>query len=194
MRLALFSALACVAALALAGCVPSLHPVCTDRTAILDDRIVGFWEGTDGDCVGFQRLSANRYYELVVPPGNARKPPSEREDNYEIRLIKLGQSLYMDLFPKDRETVVDDPPAHVFVRIWLRQDELHMSLMDPSYFANLIKQKKIIVKHKTLEDGDILLTAGTAELQKLLVRLDSDPKAFQEPRVYKRRSTGPCPE
>ena len=46
------------------------------------------------------------------------------------------------------------------------------------YLENLIRNKKIRIKHEVTEDGGYVITAPTEELQKYLVKYSDIPEAY----------------
>ncbi len=60
-----------------------------------------------------------------------------------------------------------------------------LAFFDPSYLEELIDEDRIKISHIRHDNG-ILLTAGTRELQKFVIKYGDEEDAILEPDVFKR--------
>ena len=176
-------------ALALSGCVLSLHPLYTDETAVFDPALVGTWRGDDGEDTWYFRREGDTLYSLVYTTDGK---PGE----FDARLVKLGEFHFLDLFPEAPNVDANNfykfhlLPAHSFLKVSIDGDVLRMSLMDEGnrWLKHAIRNGDVDIKHEQPYDGDdiILLTAPTNELQAFVLKLAENKDAFGEPGVLRR--------
>ena len=174
-----------VMAVLLAGCVPSLQPLYTDREVVFDPALLGGWVDKGGeDKWVFSRSGDKNHYEVV----NTRRGKSP--GSFEGHLVQLGAYRFLDLYPTEPD--IDNEtykfhliPAHSISRIWLEGDVLRVATLDQDWLWGNIKESKIQIAHERL-DNSLLLTAPMAELQKLVLRYADDPKAFPDPSEFQR--------
>jgi hypothetical protein len=107
--------------------------------------------------------------------------PKNKYTEYHLHLVKLGNNLFIDLFPE--EWIKDDGflaihlvSAHTFAKIDIG-DKLEISWFDSEFLQKLFYEKKIRIKH---ENNGVytLLTAKPEELQKFVIKYANEDKAF----------------
>lgn len=84
------------------SCIPSLHPLWTQDKLVFEEKLIGDWRQTNDEDItlwnfsgGFdekKNLASN--YELIHREG-------ESEAKFEIHLVKLGEHLFLDIYPDD---------------------------------------------------------------------------------------------
>ena len=168
-----------VLALLATGCGPvtSLHPLYTRSSVSSDPALPGTWAG-DGDLAGdawtFEK-SGDDAFALV------RTSEGEQPDRFDIHLVRLGQFLFLDASRRD-ETV----STHILGRVWIEGDVLRIALIDEDWLKAALSRKEVSVRYERLanENGDedqIVLTASTEELQKLMLTCAKSVNGFSEP-------------
>jgi len=172
------------ALLLIAGCVRSLHELYTDKDLVFDEKLLGSWakDGEGSDTWVFQKAGENAYFLTETEKGVPAR--------FEAHLVRLGRYYFLDISPSELDTKNDFYkfhyiPCHTFSRIWLEKDSFRLGIFDNDWLRDMIDQKKIDIRHER-EEKTILLTAPTADLQKLLVRYAEDPKAFPDPARFAR--------
>jgi hypothetical protein len=170
-------------AILLGGCVPSLHPLYTTSDLVMDTTIIGTWVNDSGNEEWEFSISDNSSYGLFY---TEEKSPA----HFQAYLIKLDTLLLMDTYP-DQD--IDNDffklhlvPAHIFGRIWITQDTLRMAMLDSDWLQKMIAKNKIKIANEAL-DGGIVLTAPTADLQKLMQTYGNRPEAFSSMTVLHRQ-------
>ena len=162
-------------ALVTTGCVPSLHPLFTEKTLIFDPALLGNWGNEDqGDKWSFIRSGENGYAVEYTQEGEARK--------FEAHLVQLGKFRFLDLLPGDLEAKnelykVHFIPAHTGSRVWIEGDVLRIALMDDTWLKSVLSAKPGSVAHENLGDL-IVLTAPTPKLQEFFSKFAEDEGAF----------------
>lgn len=162
-------------AILLTGCVPSLHPLFTDKDLVFDQVLVGTWVDEDGKNTWTFQKSGENVYELVYTE-------NEEPAKFQAHLLKLGDFLFLDVFPEEpgmknglyKGLLIS---AHGFSRIWIEGDSVRLAYLDPEWLKQMIDKKKVKIDHDFIDQG-IILTAETNELQKFAVKYAEDAKAF----------------
>jgi len=238
-----------------ASCIPSLHPIFTDKSRSIDDRIVGEWTSsgskskqidvdievpvsnkitkllksslknkTQEKVYRFERSSTLTYEKVenentsnkstiklplqrenlpkksLIDKGyqitNIEEDPfyiltySEMEDNELItdimivNLTKIGSNLYMDFqnhedFQKPSRFQTNMIPAHTFAKVEFDNGQLTIRSFDSEYIKKLIKNRKVRLKHETVDES-IILTASTDDLRAFILKYGDDDKLFLE--------------
>jgi len=162
-------------AIFLVGCVPSLHPLFTDKDLVFDQSLVGTWVDEDGKSTWTFQKSGENAYELVYTE-------NEEPAKFQAHLLKLGEFLFLDIFPEEsgmknglyKGLLI---PAHGFSRIWIEGDSVRLAYLDPDWLKQMIDKKKVKIDHDFV-DQSIILTAQTSELQNFALKYAEDVKAF----------------
>ncbi len=171
--------LAVVATLALlAGCVPSLYPFYTESDLVFEPALLGtWWDGDGGDVSWTFAQGGEKAYDLIHEENGAKQ-------EFQAHLFRLGAVLWLDLYPvTPKEPDFHDMhlvPAHTVSRVWLEDGALRVGMLSYDWIKAAIERKPRFVAHAQLEDG-LVLTAPTAQLQKLLRAHADDPEAFGRP-------------
>ncbi len=158
------------------GCVPSIHPLFTEKELIYDSTLEGNWVNKDGKTswVLLKSKEGNYYDVICIEDGVPAK--------FEAHLVKVGEFTFIDLYPKEIESKntylnIHLMAIHTFVKIQKKEDILEYSALDPEWLKKMINEKKIKIAHERVNDG-IILTASPAELQKFVLKYAKDDKAF----------------
>ena len=77
-------------------------------------------------------------------------------------------------------------PVHTFAKVEIEKDEVRIFRFDAEWLDKLFKERKVRIKHETTEDGQVILTAPSADLQKFFEKYAADEKAYLEPIILKR--------
>jgi hypothetical protein len=180
------------------GCVPSLHPLYTQDDLVFEPGLVGKWspmeEGEEGEVWRFVKAGESGY-RLIIEPKEEKKDsqedrPAQRAE-FDARLLKLGDHMFLDLYPEQPKFENDFymmhlVPAHSFFKISIEGDILKLVMLDYDWLEKMLEKRKIKLKHERLEDGPIVLTASTKELQKFFKKYADNRDAFQNPGLMRR--------
>ncbi len=221
MRIASAVVLLGMAAL-LTGClvVPSLHPFYTDKDTVFEPALVGSWQeyqmGGNATPPAIPQVWAfsksedadrapNGYNLIVGTKGYTA--------TYQAYLVKVGDSLFLDLFPGELQTpevnvksddesqqspedeagsnvqmlsLVHYVPSHSIWRVRLNGDELELALLGEDWVTQQVQEKTLGLRCETAQDVTVL-TASTEELREFLLKHADDDKAFPTPWVYRRQ-------
>ena len=176
------------------GCIPSIYPLYTDETLAFEEMLAGEWreEGgalseEGGETIyplwNFKKAEGGNYYKLI------HRSEDGKYSEYEVHLVKLGEQYYFDFYPDGKQTVINDMddflqihlfPVHTFAKVELDDEKVVFYMFDADWLENLIEQRKIRIRHESVDDM-ILLSAGTEELQKFVLKYGDDPNAYIDP-------------
>ncbi|MTI31500.1 hypothetical protein [Xanthovirga aplysinae] len=161
----------------LAGCIPSVHPLYTQKDLIFDTQVIGTWEDQEGNLWKFsqkktQRGENKKSYLLT-------RYENDKAKFLDVHLLKLGGKFYFDFYPEEVPLDVQLFPVHTFARFSKKgKNTIQIEQFDADYIGELITKKKVKIKHEQTEDN-ILLTANTEELQKFVIKYSKDKKLFE---------------
>jgi hypothetical protein len=169
--------------LLLSGCVPSIHPFYTEKDLVFEPALVGTWVPSDSkDTWTFEKEGDKAYQVTVLEEGKPGK--------FQGHLLKLGDHLFLDLFPKPMEEKQCENisafwafhfvPAHTCSRLQIKGDSLEIAFMDPDALDQKIKQGETQIGHERIEDTTVL-TAPTQDLQALVLKYAEGTQLFGEP-------------
>ncbi|UCF17038.1 MAG: hypothetical protein JSW59_06165 [Phycisphaerales bacterium] len=181
------------------GCVPvvSLHPLYTKENVVFDKKLLGTWvdDPNKGE-VTWQFRSVDepkKAYNLVFTDDKGLK------GSFVTHLVKLGDDLFLDIFPSKMPWDLDDPnesdwpynallliPMHTFVKIDSVDPKLKMRLMLETQLKKLLEENPDAIAHVVVEDRPVL-TASTKELQAFVLKYADTDKLFTDQIVLIRR-------
>lgn len=184
-RLKLFAAFIVLALVA--GCYTlSVHSLYTEDDIVFEPRLIGVWgaPGESDETWEFEQ-SGDNAYRLVVRNEGVEELEGEKyrvvneidpvkDGIFEIHLVKLGEYLFMDIYPEEPEIgnelfKAHVIPAHSFARIKITDDNFSLAFFDSQWLENGIEEGRIFIDHTTRDDI-IVLTANTADLQRFILK------------------------
>lgn len=152
----------------LTACVPSLQPLYTPETTIFREELIGVWKEKpeeNGETWTFTK-GENNTYQLNIRD-------EEKTSVLEVRLVKLGDHLFLDLFPSEgaiEDTSLGDfyraslVPAHLIIKLKLGA-KLELQLLQTEKLDELLKAAPKTLAHTHIEKDRLVITASTQELQ-----------------------------
>ena len=158
------------AALLAQGClVVSLNPLYTENDIVFDETLVGTWGdvASDKDSWVFEKAEGKAYRLTVNEEG---KPPGQ----YQAHLVKLGEYLFLDLYPEGQEGINEFflshvIPAHSIWRTTIAADSLSITPLDFDWLTQEIRAGRLDVEHEKLNDM-LVLTGKPRDLQMLVLK------------------------
>lgn len=183
--------------LVLEGCLTTLHPIFTEKDLIFDPRLTGHWKKTKDGSIVIYRQATDKDLQSLSPAlqRHASKIYLLEEKDAQNKtksaqyafLLKLGKYYYLDYYPAGlKENKSPDGfftshyiPMHSIYRLKFNGDfSFDLQQLDGGYLENLIKNKKIRLRHEVTADGSYVITAPTEELQQYLVKYSDVPEAY----------------
>ncbi len=169
--------------LGMTGCfVLSVHPLYFEKDVLFESDLVGTWgpkeKEKDLSELWIFKQSEEKSYRLTI------REEDEGEGLFEVHLLKLGDHLFLDLYPEEPETGSEFYnmhviPAHSIIRVSLEGHVLRMGFFDLDWLKKSIEENKVSIKHERRDDM-IVLTASTEELQKFVLKHLEEAFKFEE--------------
>lgn len=179
------------AVFAFSACIPSVNPFYTEKDLRFEPRLVGAWENVaEGRSEHWEFLKKDdRTYDLTIGDSEGKK------GHLLARCFTLKGEMFLDLLPaecefdKTQADVVNCSmfPGHLLARISPGDAELKVVFMNMDWLDKLLKDEPKSLTH--LRDNDrVLLTAGTRELQRFVLKHIRGSDLFKDWSVFKRAS------
>jgi hypothetical protein len=176
----------------LAGCIPSLHQLYTDKDVVYDPKLIGTWKDPNSlDRWQFAAASEPNCYTLTYTD------EKKKNGSFIVHLVKLDKMLFLDVFPKDANQPYSDYyklhlyPVHTFIKVEQIEPTLQMRFMDVDKFTKRLEKEPALIKHEVVENRadnypKIVLTASTKELQDFMRKHANDEGIFSKPIILNR--------
>jgi len=173
------------------GCiVVSISPLCPDKDAVFEPALVGTWRESPTSSYTLSKQGENAYRIDII----------DREDRGTMigHLIRLDGTLFMDVMPTGDWKGLGVPektvetldgwymPLHYFIRVNQVTPSLSVSAVDETWLRDYLEGHPAALAHTT-RNGDALLTASTADLQKFFRQHANTPGAFERETVLTRQ-------
>ena len=174
----------------LSGClVTSMHPVFSPETEVFLPELLGVWAQGDEMEVTFQRDGDKDSYLMTM-----RMPAFQIDGTYEAHLAKLDENLYLDYAPVIECEKLDLMGfaalyrTHMISRLALASDGLRINGISFDWFKSRLSTDEIdvsFVKEVQIDEagndqGRLLLSGTTEELQEFLIRHSGDESLFPD--------------
>jgi hypothetical protein len=172
----------------LAGCVvTSVYPFYTAKDIEFDPALIGVWTdsstNSENEHWRFEKMEGQAYLLTVQD--------KEKPTEFDARLFKLNGKRFLDFCPRERPD--NSLPLHYLLRVTRIEPALEMNLLDYDWLKKLIEKDPKVIRHMVVPkklgengEGDLVLTAETAELQKFILKHVKTAGAFGENLVMKR--------
>ena len=180
-----------LAIMLLTSCVvTSLYPFYTSKDLVFDQSLLGEWvdAATTNQPADFFRVERQGEKGYVMTAFTASETNTS-----EANLFRLKQHLFLDVFPTNRS--LDYVPVHQLTKLTRLEPEIEGVNLNYDWLAKLLEKRPGAIRHLVLPDkpgddqgGRVVLTAGTAELQRFILKHVNNTNAWNEPSKWKRRN------
>lgn len=170
----------------LAGCVPSLNPLYTDKDVIFDPTLLGVWAEIDSKETWAFTKRAGKGYQLINTDENGKK------SEFLAHLMKIEGEMFLDLYAVKPADLQDNDyllPLHTFILVLEIDPRPRFSYLDPGWLKTFLEKNPAAIRHEKV-NNEILLAASALELQKFLLTHLKTKGAFSEPTELKRKEGG----
>jgi hypothetical protein len=176
----------------LSGCIPSVNPFYTPKDVVFDSRLLGEWEtkdsGSDSQLWKFEK-GTDQNYQLTITEKGGKK------GGFHARLFKLKHETFLDFIPSDCKYATNQAdlvgfsmfPGHLLARITQVGPELKLAMTNFDWLEKLLKRNPKALTHHT-EDQCMILTDGTRDLQRFVLKHLGEGELFDQPVVMVRKS------
>jgi hypothetical protein len=188
-----------VLVLGLTSCLSTVQPIFTEKDLVFDHKLLGKWRYTSKSASGFVEISVANNQDLAQQPGLSKlagKTYLLRYTNAEGGdaayfgfMVKLGNKYYMDHYPSETPATANYEPFYknhylkmhtCYLLSRNKDNSFELKQFDETYMKQLIDDKKIRIRHETREDGSLIITASTQELQQYIMKYSDVPEAYYQ--------------
>ena len=169
------------------GCIRSLHPIYTEKDIVFEPGLIGQWAEDDSKEIwAFSQKGTNEYKLVYGDKGE--------QGAFSAHLLKIKGKLFLDFFPEDPDLKENAfyrshlLAVHTFVYVRQIAPTLQMSFPEPGWLKKLIADSPNAIMHEKIED-EIILTAGTKELQAFWLKHLETEGAFGDASNMKRKTS-----
>jgi hypothetical protein len=181
--------------LLLAGCVPSLKPLYTEKDLVFEPGLVGVWaEKEDSEETWAFEKSGEKAYKLIYTQDG-------KTGEFKVHLLKLGDTLFLDLYPDDEGLARLNRndfywshwlPTHTFAKVRQIEPTLQMSFLNGDWLEKSVEKNPKAIRHERIDGDRIVLTASTKELQEFVNKHSKQAFGESEPSNLKRIKPRPA--
>lgn len=169
----------------LSGCfVGSLQPLYHATDPVFDKNLLGTWVSSDErNTMIISRIPGaqqdKQYHLVYITEGSGAV--------YQATLVDIAKTRYLDIYSRDssRRPEVHFVPTHSIWKITVEGDSLKVISMNEEWLKEQVDKRIPQFPAMKVED-DVVLTAGTTELQEF-VRGYSEQLFSEEANVWKKR-------
>ncbi len=104
-----------------------------------------------------------------------------------VNITEINGDTYMDFYPygvKDENQrnrfASNFIHGHTFAKVTIEDNKLALYSFDREYITQLIKEKRIRIKHEIVSEDEIILTASTKELRAFIAQFGDDHELFED--------------
>lgn len=155
--------------LGVAGCVPSLHELWTEKTQVYDDTIAGTYQQDDAVWT-FAGDPNDKSWTLTIDEKEGK------QSKLIAHLVQVGGQRFFDFYPAGDAQIETGEwvkfhlvPAHLFFKVDKTAESFKIAPMNPEEVGKLLKEKPQLVKHEVIKDNRVVLTDTPENLQKFLL-------------------------
>jgi len=181
-------------ALFFSGCVIwSFYPLYAEKDLFENEILTGTW--TDGDSLQWKFEHPERGNPKSIDKKSYHLHLTDyvkKETNYDVNIIQLDGIYFLDFYVTDIDGANSSDsdaklnywnlhviPVHTFAKLTVADNTLQINWFDGDWLQKQIEGKKIKIQHEKSEEI-LLLTAKTADLQKLVVKYANTEAAFKD--------------
>lgn len=158
--------------------VLSLHPLFSEKDAVLVPGIEGLWGMGEPDTVSFQKAGDNFY---ILKYGSKTNPST-----FEAVFVNIKNEIYLDLNGINTDTTGDEYyrnkflPLHSLYKVRIYNDTLQLFEASYAWFYNYSKKNDSPLKYEWVKNG-MLLTCKTDELKSFIAEQGDNQEIFENP-------------
>ena len=184
-------------AVVFSSCLLTIHPIYTEKDVVYDASLPGRYKATK-DSENWMQIEQLSVSKGEIPVGlknikekgyriSFRTKDGELQEQYIAFMVTLNKDQYMDMYPVFGRFGVDDfyksfmIPMHGVYKVKRKtNNSIAFQPFDQDYLQQLLDKRQIRLKHeKATEfyDDNIVITAGTAELQSYILKYGKNEEA-----------------
>ena len=172
----------------LSGCISSIHPLYTSKDVAFDPLLVGEWFDTDNSNRWIFESKNDSSYKLIYHENGVFGDDSTQTISiFDVNLVNLEGHYFLDLYPGDDDQFTMSTlmaatllPVHTFAKIDFEDGAYNVRFFSGEWLQQSIIDKKIDIAYEKTNE-QIVLTASTQDLQKMVLQNVDNEEAFIEP-------------
>ena len=188
-----------VLAVVFSSCLLTIHPIYTEKDVVYDASLTGKYKNTEKKSEKWMQIE-----QLISSKGNipeGLKNIKEKgyrisfqnangvvEEEYIAFMVILNNDRYMDMFPVFGRFGQDEfyksfmiPMHGIFKLSKKNNNSIVLQRFDQGFLQELLEKRQIRLKHEKASEfysDDIVITAGTAELQAYILKYGKIEEAY----------------
>jgi len=172
----------------LSGCISSIHPFYTSKDLAFDPLLVGEWfDKNNSNRWVFESTADSSYTMTYHENGIILDTSAITISEFEVHLVNLDGHYFLDLYPGENNHIKMSTllattvlPVHLFAKLEYIDGEYLVSFLNGEWLKKSIADKKIDIAYEKTNE-QIVLTASTQDLQKMVLQNVDNEEAFIEP-------------
>jgi len=176
------------------SCIPSVNPFYTQNDVVYEPRLVGEWrvkkDSDEPQLWKFEKGDNQAYKLTVVQEGT-------KEGHFNANLFKLKDDYFLDLIPTDCNYATNQAdlvgccvfPGHLVAHVPQLAPDLKLAFFNFDWLEKFLKANPNALGNHSENDG-FVLTAGTRDLQKFILKHLGTNELFNEPGELVRQASG----
>ena len=165
--------------LLMAGCIPSLHPLYTEKDLVFDASLLGEWTAKGGKQTWTFTKNGGKAYTLLYRDEEGKKGV------FAVHLLAVGNLRFLDFYPDKPDSPIIDVykenmfSVHTFMRLQQEDNVLKMAGLDPIWLKKHLQENPDAIKHEKVKEG-IILTAQPKDVQAFILKHDTTIGAWYD--------------
>lgn len=176
-----------IVSFSLSGCVPSLHPLYTEKDLIREPALLGSWVDLKSkDSWTFAPNGEKEYRAVFTDNEN-------KTGEFIVHVLRINGQRFLDLYPVEPKLQENGfysghlLRVHTFLHASQIEPTLKMSFLDPDWLKKFLEKNPSAIRHEQVDEDEIVLTASPPELQKFMLAHWKTAGAFSRPTELKRQ-------
>ena len=188
-----------VLAVLFSSCLLTIHPIYTEKDVVYDAFLVGRYKRTNKDADRAMQIESLTRSKGEIPGGlknikekgyriSFHSADGVLQEEYIAFMVILNNDRYMDMYPVFGRFGQDEfyksfmiPMHGIFKLSKEHNNTIILKRFDQGFLEQLLEKRQIRLKHEKGSEfysNDIVITAGTAELQAYILKYGKNEEAY----------------
>jgi hypothetical protein len=187
----------------LCGCVLSFYPLFENEEIRYNPALVGVWNTvpqhtpdsphTEAKFTISQAPVMGNTYIVQMEPKDG-KPTDALSNRFVAQIGFIGTNRFLQILPQRPDCIHAKSlfgghfiPAWSFWKLELNGDRMSLYDMNEPWLEDMLKAKKLEIKHEQQKGGFIVLTASAKELKAFIAKHDTEQGFYMEKMIFSRQ-------
>lgn len=182
----------------LGGCVLSFYPLFENEEVRYDPALVGVWNAVPAHAPDSTNSDGKITISQAPFMGNTYMVEFDTHDEVPGRFIAqigfIGTNRFFQMVPQRPDCIhAKSLFGGHFIQAWsfwkvnLNGDRMSLYDMNEPWLDDMLKAKKLEIKHEQQKGGFIVLTASAKELKAFILKYDTEPGFYMEEMTFSRQ-------